>query len=296
MILEKSGKICQGLYSIGYHFIPSFLLLSDPPVIFDAGMTIAGPKYLQDLTHHLGDAHRLGYIFLTHSHFDHCGAVPYMKRNIEGVKIAASSLAKENLKKPNAIKLIQRLSENIEHRFEERIPDNISFDSFEIDITLEDGDELTLGDGWVVRVIATPGHTRDAVSFYIPRLKALIPGEATGVYDARNDVQPEFLSSYDEYIASLEKLSRLDIELILLPHIHILTGEDAKAHIQKSIKSTEALRQRIEIYLARHNNDRDAVVQAIFKKDFEEQQLVLQDDQSYLVNLTAKVRAVAEKR
>jgi hypothetical protein len=80
MILEQTGKICDDLYSIGYHFIPAFLLMSTPPVLFDAGLTIAGPRYLENLREYLGNTDRLGYIFLTHSQTKHTGSQDRCKR------------------------------------------------------------------------------------------------------------------------------------------------------------------------------------------------------------------------
>jgi glyoxylase-like metal-dependent hydrolase (beta-lactamase superfamily II) len=295
MIREETGKICDGLYSLGYHFIPAFLMMSTPPVLFDACLTVAGPQYLNDLTRHLTDADRLSHIFLTHAHFDHCGAIPFLKRNIKNVKIAASRLSGEILKKPNAIKLIKSLNGDFESQFEGHVGDvDISFEAFEVDVPLDDGDIVDLGEGWTVRVIATPGHTRDSVSYYIPRLRALIPGEATGVLNGNYDVQPEFSSSYTDYVNSLEKLATLDVEYLLLPHIHVLTGQDAKRHIQKSLSSAQKFKAKIDRYIDRFDGDQEAVVSAIFKEEYEDTGAVLQDRRSYLLNLTAKVKTVTE--
>jgi len=294
MIREETGKICDGLYSLGYHFIPAFLMMSTPPVLFDACLAVAGPKYLNDLTLHLTDADRLGYIFLTHAHFDHCGAVPFLKRHIKNVKIAASRLSAEILQKPNAIKLIQSLNEDFKSQFEEDVGDaDISFEAFAVDVPLDGGDIVDLGNGWTVHVIATPGHTRDSVSYYIPRLKALIPGEATGVLNGTYDIQPEFSSSYSDYMNSLHKLAALDVEYLLLPHIHILTGQDAKHHIQKALSAAQAFKAKIDRYLDRFDGDQEAVVTALFKEEYEDTGTVLQDRRSFLLNLTAKVKTAA---
>ena len=77
MILEQTGKICDGFYSTGYHFLPAFLLASATPVLFDAGVAAMGPYYLRDIEKYLGRADTLGYLLLTHSHYDHCGAIPF---------------------------------------------------------------------------------------------------------------------------------------------------------------------------------------------------------------------------
>lgn len=295
MIIEKTGEICDGLYSIGHHDLPAFLLMSETPTLFDAGMTFIGPLYFEELKKYLGDANRLGYNFLTHSHFDHCGASPFLKRNIKGLKVGTSKLATDILKKPNAIKLIQSLNRDYEEKFKHLSGnEDISFDSMEIDITLEDGDEIDLGGGWKVEVIATPGHTRDSISYYIPRLKGLITGEAVGVYDSNFNIHPEFLSSYNDYLTSLEKLAALDVNVLMMAHHYILTEEDAGGYIAKSIEKTKKFRKRIEDYLDMFNGEQEAVVKKIFKEDYEDTQAIKQDERPYLLNLNAKVKAVAE--
>ncbi len=99
MIKESAGKISDGLYALGNPALPAYLLMGKAPVLFDAGMTFMGPSYLRDLKKYLGDANRLVYKFLTHSHFDHSGAAPFLKRNIPGLKVAASKLAAEVFKR-----------------------------------------------------------------------------------------------------------------------------------------------------------------------------------------------------
>ena len=297
MILEKTGKICDGLYSIGYHFIPAFLLMSDPPVLFDAGLTIAGPRYLEDMREYVGNPDRLGYIFLTHSHYDHCGAVPFLKRNIPGVKIVTSAPAAATLQKETAVQLMKSLNNDYENKFRKFIgTEDVSFDSISVDQTVKDGDEFNLGSDWVIQVMATPGHTRDSVSYYIPKIKALIPGEATGVLNGNYDIQSEFSSSYHDYVHSLERLATLDVEILLLPHVHVLTGEDAKKHFVNSLNAARVLKERVEDRLDAFNGDRDAAIEAIVKEDYDESQAVLQDKRSFLLNLQAKVKAVAEGR
>lgn len=296
MILEQTGKICDGFYSTGYHFMPAFLLASKTPVLFDAGVTAVGPKYLKDIRTHLGNADRLGYILLTHSHYDHCGACPFLKRKIKGLKIAASAHAAKVLEKPSAVELMRTLSKTFEKTFKDIIEnEDVSFDPVVIDLILKDGDELDYGGGWKVRVIETPGHTKDSLSYYIPRIKTLIAGEAVGVY-SNHGIQPEFSSSYIDYMASLEKLATLDIDILAMAHMHILTRDDARKHIRRSIESTVSFKERIENYLDMFGGDREKVIETIFREDHDETQALRQDRKSFLLNLNAKVRVIAEKK
>lgn len=296
MIIESHGKITDGLYALGVPDLPAYLLLGGDPALFDAGMTFMGPRYIADLKNQLGDENNLRYNFLTHSHFDHAGAASYLRRKIKGLQIGAHRLVAETFAKPNAIELIRSLSRGVEAQQASAIGnEDVSFSDPHVDIILEDGMEIDLGGGLGFQAIATPGHTRDAVSYYIPKLKALITGEAVGILDSRlMNIQPVFLSSYRDYIASLEKLASLDLEILMLGHHNTLTGEDARTYIGKSIEQTKAFHRRIENYLNAAHGDQEAVVRRICKEDYEDAKVIRQPLRPYMINTTAKVKVVAE--
>jgi glyoxylase-like metal-dependent hydrolase (beta-lactamase superfamily II) len=297
MIKESAGKILEKLYAIGNPGLPAFLWLGKVPALFDAGMTFMGPYYFKELKSYLEDPGRLQYLLLTHSHYDHCGSAPFFKKKIPGLKIGASRPAARVLKRPNAIRLIQSLSRDLEESFKSLIGDeDVSFHSLEIDLILEDGSELNLEDGTRVQVIATPGHTRDAVSFYLPDWKVLIAGEAVGVYDGNFQIRPEFLSSYEDYAASLEKLAALDTDFLLMAHSYVLTGDDARGFVLKSIEATKRFKKRIEDLLDRLGGDQEAVVKRIFEEEYVDSNTARQEQRPYLINLQSKVRAVAERK
>ena len=81
-----------------------------------------------------------------------------------------------------------------------------------------------------------------------------------------------------------------------MSHYFTLTGGDAAGYVAKSIERTKGFKTRIEDDLHELNGDREAVVQRIFREDYQETGAILQEERPYLINLQAKVKAVAEKR
>ncbi len=296
MMLNSAGKIGEDLYAIGDHRLPAFLFMGTEPVLFDAGMDFMGPAYLRDLKKYLGDPSRLKYLLLTHSHFDHSGAAPYLKRKISGLKIGASSKAAEIFQKASAVEFIRNLSRGAQKNFSSQVDpwEDSVFKPFNIDRILNDGDRLDLGPGKTVQVLATPGHTRDALSFYLPYRKALVAGEAVGVYNRAGEIQPEFLSGYEDYRASLQRLHPLEIDILMMAHLHVLTGEDARGYIAKSLEATGSFRKRIEDALRRFQGNQEKVVQEIFQEDYVKRKTSIQDQEPFRINLAAKVKAVAK--
>ena len=294
MIIEEKGRIRDGVTMIGGPGFPGWLITCGIPALFDSGVTVMGPLYIMDLKQELGDINRLQYNFITHAHFDHAGASPYLKRMIPGLKIAASRLAAETLKKENAIKLIRKLNAYYEETLQSlTYGEDVIFQPLDVDRIVEDGETIDM-EGYTIRVIATPGHTRDSVSYYIPELKALSTGEPIGVCDRYSSVRPQFLSSYKDYIKSLEKLAGLDLDLIMMSHHCALTGPDAAGYIEKSIKATYAFKERIENGLNDSGGNSEAVIKKIFEEDFVGKDAIRQDEPSFLINLGAMVKAIAE--
>jgi glyoxylase-like metal-dependent hydrolase (beta-lactamase superfamily II) len=260
-------------------------------------MTFMGPTYFQDSQTLLGDAQRLRYLLLTHSHFDHSGAAPYLQRKIPGLRIGASGRAADVWRRPNAIQMIQNLSKAAEENYQALIGgENVLFDGLKVDLALEDGAEIDLGEDVRVKVLATPGHTRDAVSYYLPWIRTLICGEAVGTLCRDGSVRPQFLASDRDYIESLEKLRRLDINILIMAHLNILTGDEVQNHLSRSIEATVAFRGRIEKELAAAHGNQQEAVEKISREDYEEKKIILQEKRPYLINLTAQVKTIAEAR
>ena len=91
-------------------------------------------------------------------------------------------------------------------------------------------------------------------------------------------------------------LAALDVEIIMLSHHYVLTGEDARGYLNKSLQSTFAFSDRIRRYLDEAGGNQESVVKRIFKEDHQDTGAIQQAERPYLINLSAKVKAVAENK
>jgi len=283
-IVSNPCRLADGLYCLGPYAMPVFLLDGDHPVLFESGMYQWGAHYLAEIVKILGNRNP-SHILLTHMHFDHCGAAGYLKRHFPGALIGQSTEGAEIIKKQSAIDLITKL--NAQGR------EGTFFEPFLVDMPLSEGDILRVSDNATIHVIKTPGHTWDHLSYYLPHLKALIPSEAVGVPGRGDYIFSDFLIGYGSYIDSLKRLAALDVEILMLAHGFCYTGQDARDYFPRAIECTSRFRERIESLLGEYWEDHASVVTAIRREEYDFIEGDKQSDIPYLINLRAKIKAVA---
>ena len=82
---------------------------------------------------------------------------------------------------------------------------------------LDEGDEIDLGEGVVLRVIHTPGHAPGHIALYWEREGVLIAADAVQVWGSRPGGYPLYWDAR-AYRASLDRLAGLDVNLLLMGH------------------------------------------------------------------------------
>ncbi len=301
MIINTLGHIRNNLYYLGLTDCPIYLLDVPEPVIFDAGVSCAGNIYLEAIRSILGDR-QPSTLFLTHAHWDHCGSVSHLKEAFPNIKVAASNLSVEILKRPNALALIKKLNEDIATRWSSPGVDSSlltyePFETFEVDIELKDNQFLDLGECTTVEMLATPGHTQDHYSFYLPNNKILIAGEAAGVYYGPGLISTEFVADYDAYVSSLQRLAALPVEVFCQGHYSVLVGkEEISSFFEQSINETIRFKDRVWEILDEEVGSVDRVIKRVKTEWYDVIQGPKQPEAAYLLNLKAQVAHLAAKK
>ncbi|MBT8352070.1 MAG: MBL fold metallo-hydrolase [Deltaproteobacteria bacterium] len=297
MIINQTGPIVENFYSIGHPAIPVYLMDGVSPIIFDAGFTFLGELYVADIKKIIGNR-QVEYLFLTHSHFDHCGSVSILKQHFPLMKVVTSKTAKNILGRPNAIQLIKALNQASETIVADIGMELTSFDKFtpfEIDETVKDNDILKVSAGLNIRILETPGHTADCLSYYIQEQKILISSEAAGQSDRTGYIVSDCLYDYDQYFNSLKRLSLLDIKILCPGHLFVYTDDDAKKYLKASMIECERFRELVERCLVDEDQDLERVKIRIKHIEYDHFDGPKQPEPAYLLNLEARIKAVAKK-
>lgn len=281
---------------LGTGHITAALYCGSPPVIIDPGVSAFGPFYYEKIQQLVTDPSCL-IIALTHSHFDHCGAAPYLLRKIPGATVAASTRAADILNRPNAVSLISKLNAEYEQEYPELLKgEDVSFNAVPVARRLNDGDVVfTSPDGETCVVFSTPGHTRDSMGFYFTRSGALFTGDAGGTFEDGMMHSP-FLTDCDDYLNSLDKIIARKPDILCIAHNGILTGDAVNRFLKASKQAALNRIEQIGQLLRTCDGDMERVVNHITQQEYDSKPDPIQKREPFILNLTAMVRAVAKKR
>jgi glyoxylase-like metal-dependent hydrolase (beta-lactamase superfamily II) len=296
MKLQADGDFGEWITVAGNHFYPAYIIKGrQKRLMIDAGINLMGPAYIASLEKVFGDKNALDYVFATHSHFDHLGAIPYLKRKLPHLQAGAFERVGTLMKKKSVLDLMTFLSELQRGFFRDIVgEEDVRIEAVDFELKLKEGDRFDLG-GVTCEVYEVPGHTGDSLAFFIPEIGALFAGESYGIPESDKDgqIQVEFLSSYDDYVSSLDKLISLQPQLIAMAHLWVFTDDDATEFLERSREATPKYWELIETYLDAANGDINSAVESMAKKEYDEKGTIAQPRESYLENLKAQVRQVA---
>jgi len=291
-------EIVKGLYRLGGVRQPAFLAMGKfRTVQIDAGPTFMGPAYLNDIKKLLGDGRWPDYLFFTHFHFDHVGSAPYLCRHFPEMKLGGSRKLIKLFEQEKVRDTVAMLNQGLVKKYDKEkdfVCQDFDYSTLKVDRVLKDGDVINLGGGFSIEVIATPGHTWDSLSFFLPHSKTMLTGEAAGIIPGGDFwVSPQFLSSYDDYICSIKRIREKKPKIIVMGH-HYVVKEVAEKFFDASLSDCKAFRKKIEQYLNEEQMDQEKVIQRIKEEEYLSIRKGRQPEEAFLLSTRAQVKLIAK--
>jgi len=243
-ITHKPIQITKHFFQLGTPAFPVYLSMGEIGLIMEGG---TGPTFtiIVEQIKQLGlDFKQIQYVVLTHTHADHIGAVPHLKRSWPHLKLLASPTGAEILKTKDLIKEFLMVDLSIAQLMKvraevDRLPASLHDYGFAVDMVVKGGDRIDLGAEVIWQVHETPGHSLCHLSFFEEKEAVLVAGDATGFYvPEKNTFWPNYFYSLEAYCESLRKLYTLPARQAALSHNGMINN-DVKGYLRRAMKATE---------------------------------------------------------
>ncbi|MFW6150551.1 MAG: MBL fold metallo-hydrolase [Chloroflexota bacterium] len=289
MRITGPGRISERIELLGNYDMSMYLVKGDEGLIIGGGMSYIVPEVEEQFARLDFDLGRVRYLVIPHSHFDHCGAVPYLKRRLPDLQILAAQYASEVLVKPKVVDFIARVNKDMVDRLGLQAEYDrlcLEFDGVPVDRVVGDGDVLDLGQGIEAQFAEVPGHSRCCVATYIPQLRALFPTDAVPLpSDVGDELSyPSAQFDFSAYMNSLHKLMQYEVEVVGLDHKGAFLGDQARDFMRRGLEQTERTRDYIlEQY--REIGDLEKTAEKIAAEVFEKNDLAYMSHQ-LMVSIT----------
>ena len=215
---------------------PLYLVRGERNVLIDAGVAWFSSEVVSRLEEALaGDP--LDGVLLTHSHYDHVGTLPAIQKRWR-LPVMASVRGADLLRRADVTAFVDRMNRSFS---ELHGKDVVPYTGPEGLVALGPGSRVHLGAERWLEVIPSPGHTRCSVSYLLQPDGVLFPGDSVGVWERTGGNKPLFLSSYRDYVQSLDTLAGLRARALALCHNRMVVGEDAVAQMLSEAKASAGL-------------------------------------------------------
>lgn len=244
MLIREPGKVSDRIDFLGARDLCLYLLKGSEAMIIGGGMSSIAPSLEEQFAAINMDPGKIKYLVIPHSHFDHCGAVPYLKRKFPHVQVMASAHAQKIFSNEKAIRFIanangQRIEKlGLQDEYQRL---NLRFDGITVDRVVVENDIIDLGDGIEAHFVEVPGHTECCIAVYVPSLKAIFPTDAAPfpIDDEGELRNPSPQYDFSAYQESLKKLAAYDVEICAFEHNGVFVGEQARQILHKAVQHTE---------------------------------------------------------
>ena len=257
LVKDPPVQITSRLWMLGTNAFPLYLYQgAQEGTIFEGSVSAMGP-ILDEQLQTLGVARNMvRQVVVTHAHPDHVMAIPVFREMFPGVSVIASESAAKTLQIEKAVSFFCKtdgaltdwlIGSGLMAEASRRAPRTEN--QIAVDRTVREGDKIEVDQGVAFRVLETPGHSHCSLSFHEPAENVLIISDATGYYMPDQDFMwPGYLTSYRDYLHSIERLAEIGAETLCLSHNAVIRGaEDVAAYFRRAVAETEQYHERIVV-------------------------------------------------
>ena len=255
MLIDKPPIAVAGnVWMLGTTAYPMYLVRGrEEGAVVEGGIGGLGPVLRRQLAD-LG----IGSTFVRqavvmHAHPDHVMAIPLLRELFPGVVVTASAPAAATLSLEKAVGFFTRIDAALTEGLSRAgvltdfpPPVAVAENRIAIDRTVGQGDVIAVEDmHWTV--LETPGHSDCSISLHEPARRVLFISDVSGFYLPKHGTWwPGYFTDYGNFIGSMERLAKLNAEVLCLSHNGVVCGaDDVRAYFAGAIAATRQYHARI---------------------------------------------------
>lgn len=224
----------------------AILIYTDQNVILhDCGMAYCYKGLIENIEVSLAKHGRetIDLILLSHTHYDHVGALPYVLQRWPNAKVYGAAKASKVFQSEGAKKTMRRLGEAAKTKYSDS-KEPVLTDGLRVDYAWSDGEMITVcpGDPNVetITAIESKGHTDCSYTYLMLPAGIMFTSESTGIPRPFGDLHTSILKDYHDSIASAEKCKSYHPRKILIPHYGLLPDILVEEYFDIYIEFAEA--------------------------------------------------------
>ena len=282
----------EGIHRVtaGYGGEAILITCCEKTAMIDCGMAYCGEQLIENTRRYLGER-SLDYVFITHTHYDHMGALPYIRREWPEAKVVGSRKAKTVFEREGAIRTIKRLGTEAQHTYS-KSRDEIPVEGLAVDIVVSEGDSVPLGEQYIY-VLEAKGHTDCCLCYILEPAGLMFACESTGVVEEDQDVCSAILKSYSDSIESAHKCKAYGAKRIITPHFGIIPEFFNDTYFDRFIKNAAKEREFVKNLYSEGLSDEE-VLQRYKEKFWSELRRSVQPEEAFMVNAVNIIRVLKD--
>jgi len=271
-------------------------------VLFDCGMAYCHEKLIANIETALNKygRKRLDYIILSHSHYDHIGALPYLLLRWPEAIVFGARKCKDVFKSKTARKVMKSLGESARDLYGDVITKSqeIITEPLRVDVTVGEGDEILIGEEGeycYFSILETKGHTDCSLTFILEPMGLMFASESTGLLQNRERISTAMLKSCKESIESAYKCKEFNPKKIMSPHYGLVEDDFINEYFDLSIRMMVEERDFVVDLYKKHKGDEEKMLSGYKDKYWEYERERNQPIQAFMINAVPTIKAIIKE-